>query len=166
MPLNLIKVYNQLLEIDHMHPAERTKSLRAVFDRDIANNTSFLFRRKPIRPTTIDGQIPMDTLFGHLTTAVTDEKTKKREFERDRSIRLHWIKHHVEERKKENMLVFSVVDPNGKRTYIYDKQEFYVIILEPMRNTDEYYLLTAYHLNGGDKFKIEKKYKRRLNEVL
>jgi hypothetical protein len=166
MPLNLLKVYNKLLEIDHLPPAERTKSLRAVFDRDIANNTSFRFRRKPIRPTTIDGQIPMDTLFAHLTTTVTDEKTKKREFERNRSIRLHWVKYHIDGLKKENMLVFSVIDPNGKRTYIYDKQEFYVIILEPMRNTDEYYLLTAYHLNGGDKFKIEKKYKRRLNEVL
>ncbi|KAA6311727.1 hypothetical protein EZS27_037205 [termite gut metagenome] len=61
------------------------------------------------------------------------------------------------------MLVFSVAEPNGTRTYIYDKDEFYVIVLEPMRKKEEYYLLTAYYLDSRDKArdKIMKKYKRR-----
>lgn len=67
------------------------------------------------------------------------------------------------------MYVFSVDESAcGVRTYIYDKDENYVIVLEPLRNSNEYYLLTAYHLRGKDKSrdKIMKKYKRRLPYVV
>jgi hypothetical protein len=66
------------------------------------------------------------------------------------------------------MFVFSVAEPDGNRTYIYDKDEFYVIVLEPMRKKNEYYLLTAYYLDGKDKVrdKMLKKYRRRLPDVL
>lgn len=66
------------------------------------------------------------------------------------------------------MLIFSVKEPEGFRTYIYDKDEKYVIILEPLRNKNEYYLLTAYYLSGKDskRDKIVKKYNRRLDEIL
>ncbi|MCB9359750.1 MAG: hypothetical protein H6587_10975 [Flavobacteriales bacterium] len=166
MATNLLRKYPELLQIGHLSTAARTVSLKGVFDRDIRNNSFFKFRKKQINPTTKDGEIPMDTLFYHLTTVVTDEKTKKREFDMDRSVRLHWIKYHVEEKKKDQMLVFSCKEPQGVRTYIYDKAEKYVIILEPYRNKDEYYLLTAYHLTGRNNKKIENKYKRKLNDVL
>jgi hypothetical protein len=47
-------------------------------------------------------------------------------------------------------------------------QEFYVIVLEPMSKNNEYYLLTAYYLQGKDKArdKMTKKYKRRLSDVV
>jgi len=66
------------------------------------------------------------------------------------------------------MLFFSVKEPEGVRTYIYDTDEKYVIILEPLRNINQYYLLTAYHLMGKDakRDKILNKYKRKLDEVL
>lgn len=51
------------------------------------------------------------------------------------------------------MLVFSVKEPEGIRTYIYDKDEKYVIILEPLRNGTQYYLLTTYYLTGKDAHK-------------
>jgi hypothetical protein len=166
MPLNLLKKYNALLDIAGMNPKVRTDSLRGIFNRDIQNNTRFRFRGKEIHPTSKDGEIPMETLFTHLTTEITDYKTMSREFDYHRSVRLHWIKHHVDERKKDEMLVFSCKDKNGDRTYIYDKTELYVIVLEPKNNKNEYFLLTAYYLRGRNKFKIEKKYKRRLNELL
>lgn len=168
MPYNLLRKYNELLEIASFNENQRTNSLKGVFNRDIANNTQFTFQAKPINPTPKDGEIPMETLFSHLTTIIIDKETNKREFDIHRSIRLHWIRHHAEQRKKENMLIFSVKEPEGNRTYIYDKDEKYVIILEPLRNKNEYYLLTAYYLMGKDekRDKMEKKYKRRLPEVL
>ncbi len=48
------------------------------------------------------------------------------------------------------MICFSVKEPDGVRTYIYDKDEKYVIVLEPKHNNTIYYLLTAYHLRGKD----------------
>ncbi len=65
------------------------------------------------------------------------------------------------------MLLFSVDEPEGLRTYLYDKDERYVIILEPLRKKAEYYLLTAYFLTGKDaqRDKILKKYKRKLNYI-
>jgi hypothetical protein len=146
MPLNLLKVYNQLLELASMKPLERTISLKKIFNRDIAENSNFTFRNKALKPTPKDGVVTMETLFSHLTTIITDKKTKSREFDIHRSVRLHWVKYHLTERKTENLLVFSVKEPEGNRTYIYDKTEKYAIVLEPLRSNNEYYLLTAYPL--------------------
>lgn len=168
MPLNLLKKYNQLLDISSYNEFQRKKSLKGVFDRDITNNTNFAFQTKQIHPTPADGQDAIERLFTHLTTVIIDKSTNKREFDMARSIRLHWIRFHIEEYKKDNMLVFSVEEPNGTRTYIYDKAEKYVIVLEPMRKKHEYYLLSAYYVEGKDtaRDKMTKKYKRKLPNVL
>jgi len=168
MPLNLLKTYNQLLDIFSFSEFQRKQSLKSIFDRDITNNPNFVFQSKPINPTPADGQDAMERLFTHLTTVIIDKKTNKREFDMARSVRLHWIKHHIEERKKDNIFVFSVAEPDGTRTYIYDKDEKYVIVLEPMRKKDEYYLLSAYYIEGKDdaRNKMIKKYKRKLPDVL
>ena len=157
MPYNLLKIYNQLLELSAYTPSQRTISLKRIFDRDISNNTGFSFRNKKINPTPAEGEDTMERLFRHLTTMITDKATNKREFDMSRSVRLHWIKYHIEEKKKD-----------GVRTYIYDQDELYVIVLEPMRKKDEYFLLTAYHLEGKDKArdKMKRKYERRLKNTL
>lgn len=170
MPLNLIKKYNDLLDILGMSERERIASLRRVFDRDIQNNPAFSFNGKPIYPTPREnGQIAMENLFNHLTRKEVDKEIHHREFDASRSQRLHWIRHHAEQRKPDNMLYFSVKEPRCARTYIYDIDENYVIVLEPRRNGTAYYLLTAYHLEGKDaaRNKIMNKYKRRrLPELL
>lgn len=164
MPFNLLKTYNQLLEIVHLSEADRRKSLYAIFKRDFEDNPGLNFRGKKINP--IKGKEPeMQTLFTHLTTVIDDKKERNRIFETQRSLRLHWIRHHLEEKKMENMKVFSVQDTDGIRTYILDEDEHYVIVLAPYRNFQEYYLLTAYHLEGRNFEKIKKKYQRRLPEV-
>ena len=65
------------------------------------------------------------------------------------------------------MAVLSVEEPVGKRTYIWDKDEDYIIVLEPLRNKEEYYLLTAYYMEGKDKArnKMAKKWKRLCTDV-
>lgn len=168
MPTNLLKEYNQLLELNSLTEQQRKASLMGVFNRDIANNPNFSFRRKKLNPTPAAGQDTMARLFTHLTTVIVDKETKHREYDGARSARLHWIRFHIEDRKKDEMLIFSVEEPEGARTYIYDKIEEYVIVLEPMRHVGEYYLLSAYHLEGKDKArnKMLKKYKRRLPDLL
>ena len=132
MPYNLLKKYNQLLELSSLNEYQRKNSLMGIFNRDIVENTSFKFEKKAIHPTPIDGKIKIDTLYTHLTTVITDKKTQKREFDIHRSQRLHWVKYHIDKKKKDEMLIFSVKEPNGFRTYIYDKTEKYVIVLEPL----------------------------------
>lgn len=148
-----------------MNEYQRKKSLRGVFDRDITSNPNFKFQTKQINPTPADGQDSMERLFRHLTTVIIDKTTNRREFDMARSVRLHWIKYHLDENKTDNRLVFSIAEPDGTRTYIYDRDEQYVIVLEPMRNKNEYYLLTAYYLEGKDKArnKMMKKYRRKLS---
>lgn len=174
MPLNLTIKYPRLLDVGQYNEYERKESLMRIFKRDIEENINFQFRKKAIRPTKKEGEAPMQTLYRHLTTKEDkDEKGKKlgtRTFEMARSIRLHWIKVHVDENTKSEIEVFSYEDRiEGKdviRTYIYDKTNEYVVILEPQRNKLDYYLLTAYYLNEpGGKKQIEKKLKRKLDEV-
>ena len=152
-----MKKYNALLEVDMLTPAQRALSLRGVFNRDIQNNESFAFRAKKIYPIPAEGMDKLELLFSHLTTKVTDEKTKHREYDRSRSIRLHWIRHHIEEKKQDGMLIFSTINGREKRTYIYDRNEKYVIVLEPKEVKKQnakgedyfyryYYFLTAYTL--------------------
>ncbi len=164
MPTNLLKQYNTLLELAAFNEMQRDESLKRIFCRDIVENKNFKFQARQIKPTTADGEDSMDRLFRHLTTRITDKATRHREFDMARSVRLHWIRYHVEERKHDEMYVFSVNEPSGIRTYIYDRVENYVIVLEPLRNGMEYYLLTAYHMDGKDKArnKMMRKYNRRL----
>lgn len=174
MPLNQIKKYPDLLEIGHLNVRDRIASLQGIFNRDIADNSNFTFLSKPIRPTKKEGEPPMQTLLNHLTTREDrDDKGKKigsRSFEMHRSVRLHWIKYHIDQSKPDNVEVFSFQDRIARkdviRTYIYDKEQDYVIILEPQRSGTDYYLLTAYYLNEpGGKKQIEKKLKKKLGEV-
>ncbi len=175
MPLNLIKQYPQLLELADLGNAARRTSLMGIFERDISNNEELSFREKQIRPIMKeDGEPAMDTLFHHLTTS-KDETAEgrgqnRRVFEMQRSQRLHWVLHHLEERTADNIIVFSYEDRKNRkdiiRTYIYDTEHEYVIILEPQRSELDYYLITAYHLDGkrGRK-QIKQKLKNKLEEI-
>lgn len=168
MPFNLTKIYNALLDIISMSERQRTESLKRIFKRDF-EDSSAVFEGKPIHPTPQhDGELPMETLFRHLTTEMVDKTTRERVFEMERSKRLHWVRYHLDQKKQDNMLLFSVHEREGVRTYYYDKDENYVIVLEPRRDGESYYLLTAYHIRGKDaqRNKMEKKYKRRLPKVL
>ena len=168
MPHNQIKVYNQLLEVLSLNPHDRRRSLRAVFDRDFDCHPSRTFSGKPIYPTPKGDEIQLETLFTHLTTVMIDKKSRQREFEMKRSIRLHWVRHHLAQQNEEGLLTFSIREPEGFRTYIYDKMEKYVVVLEPLRSRDAYYLLSAYYVEGKDakRDKFLKKWRRRLPELL
>ncbi|SDA93100.1 hypothetical protein SAMN03080617_03684 [Algoriphagus alkaliphilus] len=174
MPTNLLKNYPDLLEIMHLSERERTISLRSIFRRDVEENPGLNFRTKIIRP--IKGEEPaMDLLFKHLTTEEIQEMDEngkeypKRIFEKDRSQRLHWVRFHLEESKKEGVEIFSVEERDQKkrvdiiRTYIFDVDQNYVIVLDPQRSLRDYYLVTAYYLNKdyGAK-KIKKLLKKKL----
>ncbi len=178
MPTNLIKTYNQLLEISHLTEYERNVSLRRIFDRDITNNGGFNFRAKLIRPFKVDGLPSLNTLFGHLTFETIESinengiKIKSRsKFDYKRSERLHWVRYHINENAPNKVDVFSYNDRiNGKnviRTYILDSDENYVIVLEPQRSQTDYYLITAYYLTNekGGINQIKNKSKKRLDEV-
>ena len=140
MPLNLIKTYNSLLELDAFDEEERNASLMGIFKRDFVDSGNY-----------------------HLVT-MEDRLHRERIYDRNRAVRLHWIKYHLEERQPEHLQVFSVKDKVAIRTYLYDVQESYVIVLEP-RGDNRYYLLTAYYLLGRNRYKIEHKLKRRLAKV-
>jgi hypothetical protein len=165
MPINILKIYPELLELDFLNEQQRIESLKRIFKRDIEDNADFSFRTKKINPIKCE-EDEMQILFRHLTTKIVDIKTRSREFEPHRSKRLHWIKYHIEENKKEKVLIFSVEDPEGIRTYILDEDQNYVIILEPYRNNQEYYFISAYYLEGRNSKKINMKYSRRLPIVV
>jgi hypothetical protein len=174
MPLNKLKKYPELLEILHLSSAARTVSLRGIYNRDIEDNPNFSFRKKQIYPIKSDGRIDMDRQFIHLTCEeIIEEDEKgnkypKRVFDKDRSMRLHWILHHIEQCLPDKIEIFSVEERDVKarkdviRTYIYDKDEKYIIVLEPHRTGTSYYLLSAFYLNrdygiNGIKKKLKKK---------
>ena len=72
MPFNQTKIYNELLDILSLNEAQRTKSLRLIFERDFVDKSP-VFQKKEIYPTPqANGEIPMDTLFRHLTTEMQD----------------------------------------------------------------------------------------------
>ncbi|WP_273236910.1 hypothetical protein [Flavobacterium lindanitolerans] len=160
-----------------MNEGQRTPSLKAIFERDIEGNSGLNFRTKTIRP--VKGEEPaMQILFKHLTCEEIEEQNEdgttypKRVFEIDRSVRLHWVRYHIEENRKENIEVFSVEERDQKKrkdvikTYIYDTEQEYIIVLEPQRSGTDYYLLTAYYLNRKEgKKSIQKKLKNRLADI-
>ena len=145
------------------HPSKE-KSLKGVFNRDFNITKGIFFYGKQVFPVPSEGKLPMEQLFWHLTTKDFDGDTS-REFDSSRSKRLHWVRHHIDIRTPRNIEVFSVLEGKGKRTYIYDKKEQYIIVLEPYRDQSNYYILTAYPLEGKSRYSFEKKLKRRLPEV-
>ena len=160
---NKLKQYNSLLELDGMGVRERRESLNGIFQRDFIDTTPS-FRAKTVRPTPKEGKEVMDVLLHHLTTCTESKDESSREYDRDRAIRIHWVCHHIYERSADKLDVFSVREKKAIRTYLWDKTERYVVILEP-KDDNTYYLITAYYLSGGNWFKIESKSRRRLPEV-
>ena len=169
---NILKIYPELLDIVGLTEKERHHDLQIIFKRDIEDNHEFAFRSWRIYPIKAQGEADMGRLFKHLTCEeiiVEDkdgQKYPKRVFEVARSQRLHWIKHHVNEKTPLNIDVFTVEERDSKKrkvkkTYIYDKVEKYVIVLEQQR-TPAFYLLTAYHLDKeyGEKALLKKMKKR------
>ena len=168
MPTNILKKYNDLLDVGAYNEHQRKESLMRIFTRDFIDSGDIYFNNKKVCPTPLDGEIKIANLFTHLTCVIENKEIRNRVYDNHRAIRLHWVRFHLLLGKKE-VLIFSVLEPEGKRTYIYDKEEQYVVVLEPLRNINEYYLLTAYKLTGKDaqRDKIMSKYKkRRLDEVL
>ncbi|MDX2282160.1 MAG: hypothetical protein NW218_21405 [Saprospiraceae bacterium] len=175
MAMNLIKSYPELLELAHLDERDRKQSLMSVFRRDIELNENFQFRGKKIRPIkNEDGEPATQTLFHHLTTCSDEspegKQTKRRLFEYDRARRLHWIRVHVEEQLEGNIIIFSYIDRiDGRdkcRTYIYNTDHAYVIILELQNSGKDYYLITAYHLNQKQgRNQIENKLKKKLDYI-
>lgn len=174
--LNIIKKYPELLDLQGISELERYHDLLSIFKRDIEDNPIFAFRTWRIYPIKAQGEADMGRLFKHLTCEevyIENENGTtypKRVFEMSRSQRLHWIKHHVNESSPQNIDVFTVEDRDRKKrkvrkTYIYDHEEEYVIVLEQQRSC-AFYLLTAYHLNKEyGKKSLEKKMKRRLPTI-
>lgn len=168
MAFNLLKTYPDLLEIDYMDKNDRNESLKRIFSGDFKKHGN-KFRNNNIRPIS-SKKDKMELLFKHLTTRkIYGRNDRKRAFDYDRSVRLHWVRPHIEENVPDELRIFSVKDKVGSsysiRTYIYNKREQYVVILEPFRNTDDYYLITAYYLESRNGRKIENKMKRKLPEL-
>ncbi|MFA6245302.1 MAG: hypothetical protein WC615_00085 [Mucilaginibacter sp.] len=172
MPINQTKVYNQLLELEYMNEGQRKKSLQIIFRRDVEENKEFKFNGKNINPNKLeDDQTSLEVLFDHLTCKRYSQSDTSREFDIERSKRLHWVKVHIDLGCLDHCKVFSCLDRNQQnnrdevRTYIFNEVESYVVILRPYRDKNGYYLLTAYFLDGRNPDKIKKKYKRRFPEV-
>ncbi len=180
MPLNLLKKYPELLDIRFLSESERMTSLLAVYNRDIDNEVGVIFNNKRVYPIKSEGQVDMDRVFKHLTCK--DEEfinedgkvVKRRVFDPWRSERLHWIKPHIYADLDGAVVeVFSTIERDVRkredvqRTYVYNKAEKYVVVLEPQRNNTAYYLLTAYYLNEayGEKM-LKKKYKKKLSDII
>lgn len=173
MPFNLLKKYPDLLELASYNTHDRNECLRKIYKRDIEEYDLF-FRNARIYPTKNESdETTFNTHFAHLTTKEFEETNelgeivKKRSFDMFRSIRLHWVRAHIEEITNEpDILVFSNEYPHI-RTYIWNKKEKYVVILEPQRKPNSYYLLTAYYLNEKKSIKqMESKYKKRMSKVV
>jgi hypothetical protein len=178
MAINSIKKYNKFLELNHFNEWQRKESLKAIFDRDIADNTTFNFQKKIIRPLKKEDEYNVEDLFKHLTYRTEKYKTNKKQkfksrdiFDIERSKRLHWILPHINEKVKEEVRVFSSnYRKDGKdvvRTYIHNVIENYIIILEPQRSGLDYYFITAFYLEkkyGGLKM-IKNAYQNKLDEV-
>jgi hypothetical protein len=164
MPTNLLINYNRLLEIDHLERSSKERSLRGVFNRDFQGTINIEFYSKQVFPVPSEGGHPMEQLFWHLTTKNFDGNSS-REFDTHRAKRLHWVRHHLDLRTPRNVEVFSVLEAKGVRTYVFDKTENYIIVLEPYRNKSSYYLLTAYPLEGKSLYNFKNKLKRKLHII-
>ena len=160
MPFNLLKKYPEATG----NPAfGETRAQRLHYIGCIAGTSKTTkrssFREKRVYPIKSDGEIDMQREFMHLTT--TDDKgsgrrcDEKRVFEPDRFPRLHWIRHHIEERTSHVLEIFSCEERDMKhqkniyRTYVYDMAGMW----SSSNHSNGYYLLTAYYLNmpGGEK---------------
>ena len=158
MPLNLIRVYNALLDIDFLSKPARDISLRGVFDRDFRHNSSLQLTGQPVYPVPGDPDA-LEQLFFHLTTHEVPPKSRHREYEPERSRRLHWVRPHIEHTVPANLIVFSNEEKGELRTFVVNKAERYLVVLKPLRKGG-YYLLTAYPL-GADSFrKVMNSYER------
>lgn len=181
MMFNQNKMYPELLDIISYSPNARMEVLRKIYERDIQENDKFKFRGVQIFPVKSDGKDEMDRSFRHLTTREFEKYDeegkyigKGREFDMDRSRRLHWVLFHVLESKPDVIDIFTIVKRDQKkrrdvkRIYIFDEYQKYVIIME-RQGSNRLFLLTAYYLNeeyGFNEMKNLQNSKNRQESIL
>ena len=84
MPLNLIKTYNSLLELDAFDEEERNASLMGIFKRDFVDSGNY-FRQKKVLPTLSQGKNTLSIFFNHLVT-MEDRLHRERIYDRNRAV--------------------------------------------------------------------------------
>ena len=143
-------------------------TLYQIFLNEICDE-NLKFNGKKIRLKYFPPHKDLDSAFYHLTSVNFEYRDNEdsREFDSDRSKRLHWIKptietNHIDECNKECIYIYPKIHRGKKtRTILFNKLDKYVIILE---ERDDYYLLvTAYYLNYDNMVeKFDKEYKNYL----
>ncbi len=160
MPFNLSKAYADLLDIGYLPEQARRKSLRGIFDRDFQQGQTLSMRGKPVYPLPHAAPVDLDPVFWHLISCTVPGDKTKRDYESERACRLHWVKPHLEETVPDPLLVFETDEGGEDRLYILNKKEKYLVVLNPLRKVEGYYLLTAYHLGDDSLRKMMRKYER------
>lgn len=78
MATNLLREYNQVLELLYRSEYKNIRSIKDVFYRDFNVENPLIFNAKIIQPTPADGEDKVEILFNHLTRKELDSVTKKK----------------------------------------------------------------------------------------
>ena len=152
-----MKKYPELLELSGSEQDNWASLSRGLLS-EMFKIIPILYSRDRIYPIKCEGLMDLERLFKHLTHRAehfiddAGRVYEKRIYDARRSERLHWIRHHVEEKSPDCLEVFTVTERDTAKhrdvtkTYLYDAGEHYVIVLEHQRKGG-YYLLTAFYLS-------------------
>lgn len=86
----------------------------------------------------------------------------KRNFDKKRANKIHWIKPILENRNTEDIICFQFLEGDGSvRDYFWFKEGFFLVIMEKI--TPDYIIVSCFHIDNEKNQKYyEKKYQNRI----
>lgn len=96
-------------------------------------------------------------VFEHIITRKSEHKSGKRDFDRERANKIHWIRPIIDNVNDARIKYFEEINDKGynQRFYWYEEKRFIIIIRELK---PEYFLITSFSVDTFEKNKYKRLY--------
>lgn len=117
-----------------------------IFQNDFIFNRCLLANKIYIDPHSHRKKEGKEEIFWHIVTR-KNQKTKKREFDRNRACRIKWIKPIILNHNHPKIKMFYYLESSGKiRLYLWAYEVDFIVILQKLGSTSSY-LVTSFYID-------------------
>ena len=159
-------MFSSVINLEDKNNDEIIELLYEIFKNDFIDNRTYLAEEIYIDPISndIEPSVNKEKIFWHIITRV-HQKSKKREFDKERAIRIKWIKSIILNYADTQIKLFYNYEKNNKiRLYLWAYNVDFVVIIQKLGKRSSY-LVTSFYIDKNYNRNIyQKRYESYINK--